>query len=630
MQRSRSSLPQNLKNGLKACAVVATFLQVFAVLGQPSQVSPRMPRMSPDPFDMMINSAASFDVDGPATVRAEFDPPVITAGGKSIYRVVVTALEESLEAPEKLNAPGGVAVHAGGHGQTYMPTPTMRMQPQTTFLYHVTVTNAGSVTMPAFDLTAYGKPLKVPEAKLTVLAAGSAVAQEPPLLQADFPPGDVYVGQTLKVAVMLPMNLPGGARGISQAKINGQFLFTEPFNMGYRTESVTRDGKTFLAVATDVIVTLIHEGKQELIAQGFCPVVRPMPGQASILQSVNLLMDSDPVMVEVKPLPPTGRLPGFTGAVGEYRIDSPRLTTNEVLAGQPLTLIFNVRGDGNLGRMTPPPFPESADWQGFAPASDNAIPPMYIQQRGFVSFSYTLIPVKEGLTETPAIPFSCFDPRRKVYVDLTIPPMAITVKHNPTLVSTIKQIPDTNLMALNLDQPQDKEPEPMLAGIAAAPGTVVGNLTPLQTRSWFLGLQLVPALALSGLWAWDRRRRFLQLHPEVILKRRARRGLRRQLRLARRAAAARNAAGFIGSAANAFREACAPHSAANPEALVCADILRELPESDQQGRNGEIVRQLFSAEDSLRFGEPNGEGPSLLGMQGELESLLKQMRTRLS
>ena len=88
--------------------------------------------------------------------------------------------------------------------------------------------------------------------------------------------------------------------------------------------------------------------------------------------------------------------------------------------------------------------------------------------------------------------------------------------------------------------------------------------------------------------------------------------------------------GLTGSAANAFREACAPHTAANPEALVCADVLQALPEAERDGRHGEIVRRLFSADDSLRFGEPNGEGPSLLAMQPELESLLKQMRVRLS
>jgi hypothetical protein len=142
-------------------------------------------------------------------------------------------------------------------------------------------------------------------------------------------------------------------------------------------------------------------------------------------------------------------------------------------------------------------------------------------------------------------------------------------------------------------------------------------------------LQLVPAAALFGLWAWDRRRRHLEQHPEVLLKRQARQGLRRQLGLARRAATARDAAAFINGAANAFREACAPHGAANPEALVCADVLQELPVPDRTGPRGEVVRRVFSAADALRFGGPVKDAPELLALESEVESVLQQLRSRL-
>jgi len=157
------------------------------------------------------------------------------------------------------------------------------------------------------------------------------------------------------------------------------------------------------------------------------------------------------------------------------------------------------------------------------------------------------------------------------------------------------------------------------------------SLLPVQGSGWFLWLQLVPAVVLGGLWSWDSRRRYRALHPEIVLKRRARRGLRRQLKLARRAAAAGDAAGFASRAANALREACAPHSAANPSALVCADVLRELPSADGKNSASEIVRRLFAAADSLRFGglEPAGAGRDLLALRPDLERLLEKMNERL-
>jgi hypothetical protein len=115
----------------------------------------------------------------------------------------------------------------------------------------------------------------------------------------------------------------------------------------------------------------------------------------------------------------------------------------------------------------------------------------------------------------------------------------------------------------------------------------------------------------------------------VIRKRRARRGIRRELRLARRAAAARDAAGFASRAINALREACAPREAANPQALVCADVLEELAANERQGRSGEVVRRLFIAADAVRFGGPVRDGEELLALKPELERLLDELKARL-
>ncbi len=269
-------------------------------------------------------------------------------------------------------------------------------------------------------------------------------------------------------------------------------------------------------------------------------------------------------------------------------------------AGEPFTLTVLVRGDGNLGRLTPPQAPVSREWQTFPPTAD--VPSAaVVQMRGFASFKYTLIPLSDAITATPAIPYSFFDPAKKAYVDLTIPPAPIKVQ--PGAVATTVSPEPTNAAASDpeFDDPSSHEKEPVLSELATTPGAKIASLTPLQQRWWFAALQLIPAAALGGLWAWDRRRRFLEQHPEVVLKRRARRGLARQLRLARSAAGARDGTGFVTAGAEALREACAPHSAANPAALVCADVLHELPETERSGRSGEMIRRFFAAADAFAF-----------------------------
>src|SRR6185312_791185 len=89
-------------------------------------------------------------------------------------------------------------------------------------------------------------------------------------------------------------------------------------------------------------------------------------------------------------------------------------------------LTVHIRGDGNLGRMIPPPLPAMRDWQSFPPEPEMA-PAAQAQQRGFASFTYTLIPLSDKITETPVIPFSYFDPRQKTYVAMSVPSAPIQV-----------------------------------------------------------------------------------------------------------------------------------------------------------------------------------------------------------
>jgi len=607
LKMTRETYKLRLAALLSACALVVPMaigrqvtLPAPKIIVRPGQQQP--PRQ--DPFDNLIASAASFDMDSPVTARAEFDPPVAVAGQRIVFRVEVSALDESLKVPENLSAPG-LQFHAGGHGQTYQHTSATKLQPRTTYLYHVTAGAAGTFTVPGFDVLAYGKPIKVPATTLIVNATNGAAIREPLELLMQIPDGDIYVGQLLRVQLLLPDAADGRLPGFSRPHIASDYIFSEPFSFGMRREIVQFEGKSFPAFTEEMMVTPLREGPQEIIAEAF-------------LQT-GTLIDSEPMTLNVKALPAKGRLPGFTGAVGNFQVDLPRLSTLNPRAGEPLTLTVTLRGDGNLGRMVPPPAPSPRDWQVFPPTTES-IPPIFVQQRRFVNFAYTMIPLNDQSKTTPPIPFSYFDPVKKTYVDLTIPPVPVTVAPGAG---------GTNVFSAENAEPTDAEPEPVFRGLANEPGRVVASLTPLQQRGWFLALQLLPAAVLGGLWFRDSRRRYHEQHPEVLLKRRARRGLRRQIRLARHAAAAGDAAGFAARASNALREACAPHSAANPDALVCADVLRELPEPQPDTRNREIVSRVFAAADSLRFGGPDRNGQELLALQPELEGLLAQMKERL-
>jgi hypothetical protein len=608
----------------------AAFARPAVTLAPPPAARPAPPQTN-DPLGSLMTSVASIDIDSPVTVQAEFDPPVVAMGARAIYRLTILAMNESVTLPDPLPVPAGLELAPGGRGQSYQAM-GIKLQPRTTLNYRVTARAPGAYTFPSFNLTAYGKPAPVPAARLQVVPLGTPGLREAPRLWVELPEGPYYVGQSLRIRVIMPEPADGQVLGLLQARVAGDSILTEPVIFGQRREAVQRDGRAYPAFIQEVAITPIMPGKQALVAQGQAVFNRPMaavPGQPIVaFQSQQQLVDSDPVTLEVKSLPTEGQLPGFTGGIGSFKLDPPKLSTNQVRAGEVIALTLTIRGDGNVGRLAPPPPPFLREWQTFPPTGDPA-PPYVIQQRGFNTFTYTLIPLTERLKATPSIPFSGFDPKLGAYVDLTVPPVPLTVLPSPGGASNRLAAARDAPRNPDLDEVSGREPELALTGLAETPGPVAGSLVPWQERPSFALLQLLPAIALLALVGWDQRRRLLEKHPELVRKRQARRQLRRCRRLTRKAAAAQDPAGFLAGAVNGFRAVCAPQAAANPDALVCGDVLRELPVSERKGKGGEVVRRLFSAADARRFGKVQGDGADLLALQPEVERLFDQMKARL-
>ncbi|HEX3487537.1 MAG TPA: hypothetical protein VHT51_20940, partial [Micropepsaceae bacterium] len=249
-------------------------------------------------------------------------------------------------------------------------------------------------------------------------------------------------------------------------------------------------------------------------------------------------------------------------------------------------------------------------------------PSQIIQAQGFATFSYTLIPLSDKARATPPIPFSGFNPDHGGFDDLTIASVPITITPGTVTPADLRAV----AQAEQLDA--DSEKEPVLSGLATAPG-LMGGLVPIQQRGWFPLLHLVPASALLALWAWDRRRRFFEKYPEILLRRRALRALRRERRRLERAARARDSAAFANVAVQAMQVAVAPYYPAEPKALVGADVLAMLPEQEQSVPAADTVRQFFSRTDAVRFGPGAASTTELLQLKPEIESVLDHLEARL-
>jgi hypothetical protein len=289
--------------------------------------------------------------------------------------------------------------------------------------------------------------------------------------------------------------------------------------------------------------------------------------------------------------------------------------------GDALKLLVTFRSGGNLSRLVPPQPPRVDGWQIFPPMPA-ATPPVAPPANNGVTFAYTLIPMTEEPRATPAIPFSIFNPQRAAFDNLTIPGVELTIVAEGLPTET-----SATMWSAGNESAQVKKTS--LSQLASGRGKTMSSLVPLQMQSWFIIVQLLPVWALFAIWDWDRRRRFLAAHPEIVRRRQALRALRRERKNFRRAADDLDAHGFIRSGVAALQIVTAPHYPAEPRALVCGEVLNLFSDGERVGRTGEVIRQFFTQDGAANFSTSHEDATPMFDLRPDLERILQELEGRL-
>ena len=604
------------------------------VVAQPMPAPAPQPPPVQDPLMNLMMSQPKIDVEAEVTATASFDPPAIRPGQQTIYRVTFNnGLEESIQWPAKLSLPAGLEAFPSAEGQVFhMAGPTL--VPITTFNSRISAATNGVFTVPEFTVPVYGRQIKIPAAQLTVSPNAPLRSAAALLVQAS--DQEVFTGQPLSVRLVFPSTAAGGIQGLQQVQFRGQGFIVDQTGSHQQIGNVTVDGTNVIAYTYNTVITPIISGKIKITVQGFtagmrfsAPIV--ISGNAMIQGGAPqyTLLESDPLEINVRPLPREAELPGFTGIIDKLTLDPPTLSTSEAHVGEAVKLSVTVRGSTNFLRIVAPKPAPATDWEILSSPTNSlntqlVQTPNQPQGQRLATFTYTLIPLSEKVKGTPAIPFSSFDPHTGSYQDLTIPSLPITVKPGDVPLT-----PEVAALLQPSTGPTQDEEELVLSGLATLPGRKASSLRPLQQTAWFPLIQLAPAAFFFGLWYWDQRRRFLEAHPEIVLRRRARRALHREWRVAREAARAGDAKAFSTAAVRAMRAACAPHYPADPRAVVGRDVLALLNEPERNGTLGGVVRRFFSTTDALQFGTAAAHAGELLSQRNELELVLGTLEARL-
>jgi hypothetical protein len=586
---------------------------------------------SADQLMQIMMSQPHMDISTQVTATVSFDPPIVRPGEKSVYRVTFNATSDassvSVKWPEPMPAPPPLKLRltAGGH-DAQMAGGAIQMF--STFNFDARSAAAGTFAVPEYTVEVYGKQVTVPAAQLEVNSEVPEPHEPARALLIQPSKTNVFVGEVFNVSVLLPATAAGAVEAVSDVQINGESFLVDKNSARQSIRPVDVNGRNAPAYIYETGVTPVAAGSLELSAQGFTAGMN-FGGPISITGHLTIpsgppkfvLLDSEPVTINVRPLPMENALPGFTGIIGNYTCAQPILDTNTVNLGEPVKLTIVVRGRENLDRISAPPPPRIQGWQTFPAVRGAIVGDAGTTNRG-ASFTYTMIPLTAGAQATPAIPFSCFDPERGGFVDLTIPPVALNVVAGGLPAESDAAI----LSAANIPQPEQNS---SLSRLATARGKTIRSLVPWQMQGWFVIVQLLPVCALFVLLDWDRRRRFLAAHPEIVRRREALRALRRERRVLRRAAADGDSPGFIRSGVMAVQIAAAPHYPAEPRALVCGEVLNLFNDGERDGRTGEVIRQFFTRAAAASFAPTREDAAPLFELRPELERILQQLEARL-
>jgi hypothetical protein len=145
------------------------------------------------------------------------------------------------------------------------------------------------------------------------------------------------------------------------------------------------------------------------------------------VRNIPLKLNSNPIELDVKPLPIQTRPAGFSGAVGNFQLQT-SVDKTSLKANDAITLRATIRGSGNLELIDELAFSFPPDFEVFDPKVTNQISKTSTGISGTKIFEYLLIPRSAGEFTIKPATFSYFDLRNKEYITLTTPEYNISVE----------------------------------------------------------------------------------------------------------------------------------------------------------------------------------------------------------
>jgi len=218
----------------------------------------------------------------------------------------------------------------------------------------------------------------------------------------------------------------------------------------------------------------------------------------------DIKLETNPVEVEVRPLP-EGAPENFSGVVGQYNI---KVSLNEVEAkvNQPVTLLVEIEGTGNIQTLTEPTLPELPDWRVFESQASTTIDTGEDAVKGLRRYERLIVPGRPGEQIFPAISFSYYDPEAEVYRAISSDPIPITIlpDESAQTLPPIVEVGKDGKISLDRISADIRHIKPV--------PTTLSTTESLSSVAWLLYScgWLLPILIVGSVQIWQRKQRRLR------------------------------------------------------------------------------------------------------------------------
>lgn len=212
---------------------------------------------------------------------------------------------------------------------------------------------------------------------------------------------------------------------------------------GFRVESLGKErqyetvinGRTFLVTEIKQALFPAREGTLEIApAKLQCEVVIRKRRSRGFFddsffgfsKTETKVLHSNPITVEVKPLPAEGKTPLFSSLVGNFNIAT-SVSKKKLEVGDTTTLTISIKGKGNIRDAHSPEFPSLDPFKVYDDKPKLTIQTSGDTFGGMLTIKKALVPLKEGNIKVPALAFTYFNPERGRYELCKSPPIEIQV-----------------------------------------------------------------------------------------------------------------------------------------------------------------------------------------------------------